>query len=69
MKKLFIFALCLAAIGGILLIIAYFSPDYVDENGWLIEPFAERVTGRFLILIGGGLAVISGAILWKRTLS
>lgn len=67
MKKLFIVALFLIAIGGVLLIVAYFSPDYVDENGWLTEPFAERVLGSFFILLGGLLTIISGVIIWVHS--
>lgn len=50
-----------------MLTIAYFSPDYVDENGWLIEPFAERILGSFFILLGGLLAIISGVIIWMHS--
>ena len=38
---------------------AAFQPDYVNADGFLVEPFGYRVTAVMLALLGAGLLAIS----------
>ena len=52
----------LVIIGGALLLVAHWTETYVDEVGFLHEPFAQLGIGYLLIIAG----VVTGLIAWRR---
>jgi hypothetical protein len=52
-----------AFIGAICTVIAALSPTYVDESGFLHEPFAWMASGRILLLISV-VGFLMAAFMW-----